>query len=604
MKKIKEILKKRNLSTTKNRKRVGVIILFLTSLLFLLFTIRFSYILLTGKVAGTNLSEKTKDLYEVHEILEAKRGSIFDKDGNVLVEDSSAFSLYAILDQNYTDLDGKKLYVQEKDWETIAEIFEKYVKIDKEITLKQLKPSVNDQGETVTTVEFGTNGKNLNFETKRTIQTELDKKKISGIYFKEEKKRAYQVGNFASYFVGYTQQDKKGKEQGVMGIEEAYDDKLSGKNGSRSYEKNSALGDVKPGSVKEKKRVDGSDIYTTLDTNLQFYLEELLDDAAQKYQPEHITATLMEAKTGNIVATSQRPSFELDTRKGLEDPNTARWSNILVEDVYEPGSTMKSMMIASAIEENKFNESEQFNSGNIKVDDTTINDWNSGVGDGPMTFRQGLAWSSNVGMVTLQERMPDLWQEYLKKFGFGQSTNFGLAGEAAGEIQNKTTVDRAMTSYGQGISVTHLQMLQAYTAIANGGKMLKPNIISKVVSSNGKETVIEPETVGTPISSETAGKVLEYMKDVTTDPKYGMGKEYAIDGLNVSAKTGTAEFFENGKYQKQEYLHSVVTITPTENPKYIFYMTIKKPLLQGVSANTIIADVANKLVERAIIANS
>lgn len=604
MKKIKEILKKRNLSTTKNRKRVGVIILFLTSLLFLLFTIRFSYILLTGKVAGTNLSEKTKDLYEVHEILEAKRGSIFDKDGNVLVEDSSAFSLYAILDQNYTDLDGKKLYVQEKDWETIAEIFEKYVKIDKEITLKQLKPSVNDQGETVTTVEFGTNGKNLNFETKRTIQTELDKKKISGIYFKEEKKRAYQVGNFASYFVGYTQQDKKGKEQGVMGIEEAYDDKLSGKNGSRSYEKNSALGDVKPGSVKEKKRVDGSDIYTTLDTNLQFYLEELLDDAAQKYQPEHITATLMEAKTGNIVATSQRPSFELDTRKGLEDPNTARWSNILVEDVYEPGSTMKSMMIASAIEENKFNETEQFNSGNIKVDDTTINDWNSGVGDGPMTFRQGLAWSSNVGMVTLQERMPDLWQEYLKKFGFGQSTNFGLAGEAAGEIQNKTTVDRAMTSYGQGISVTHLQMLQAYTAIANGGKMLKPNIISKVVSSNGKETVIEPETVGTPISSETAGKVLEYMKDVTTDPKYGMGKEYAIDGLNVSAKTGTAEFFENGKYQKQEYLHSVVTITPTENPKYIFYMTIKKPLLQGVSANTIIADVANKLVERAIIANS
>ena len=602
MKKFRDMINKYNLTTTKNRKRVGIIVLALTILLFLLFTFRFSYILITGKVAGTNLSEKTKELYEVHETLEAKRGSIFDKDGNVLVEDSSAFSLYAILDKNYTDLEGKKLYVQEKDWSAIAAIFEKYVKIDKSITLKQLKPSVNEEGEPVTTVEFGTNGKNLDFETKRMIQEELDKQKISGIYFREEKKRAYQVGNFASYFIGYAQEDDKGNEQGVMGIEEAYNDQLSGQNGSRSYEKNSALGDVKPGSVKEKKRVNGSDVYTTLDSNLQFYLEELLDDAAQKYRPEHITATLMEAKTGNILATSQRPTFALDTKKGLDDPNTARWSNILVEDIYEPGSTMKSMMVASAIEENKFNETEQFTSGSIKVDDTKISDWNNGVGEGDMTFRQGLAWSSNVGMVTLQERMPDLWQEYLKKFGFGQSTNFGLAGEAAGEIQNKTTVDRAMTSYGQGISVTHLQMLQAYTAIANGGRMLKPNIISKVVSENGEETAVEPEVVGTPISSETAGKVLDYMKDVTVDPKYGMGKEYAIEGLNVSAKTGTAEFFENGTYQTQEYLHSVVTITPTENPKYIFYMTLKRPVLDGVSANTIISDVSNKLVERAMVA--
>lgn len=594
-------MNKHNLTTIKNRKRVGIIVLFLTILIFLLFTIRLSSILITGKVAGVSLSEKSKELYEVHETLEAKRGSIFDRNGNILVEDSSAFSLYAILDKNYTDLDGKKLYVQEKDWTAIADIFKKYVKIDENTTLKQLKPSVNEEGETVTTVEFGTNGKNLNFETKRSIQEELDKQKISGIYFKEEKKRAYQVGKFASYFIGYTQQDDQGKEQGEMGIEEAYNDTLSGKNGSRSYEKNSALGDVKPGSVKENKRVDGSDVYTTLDSNLQFYLEELLDNAEEKYRPEHITATLMEAKTGKIVATSQRPTFELDTKKGLGEVDNS-WRNILVEDVYEPGSTMKSMMVASALQENKFNESEQFASGSIKVDDTPISDWNNGVGEGDMTFRQGLAWSSNVGMVTLQERMPDLWQEYLNKFGFGKSTNIGLAGEAAGEIQNKTTVDRAMTSYGQGISVTHLQMLQAYTAIANGGKMLKPSIVSKIVSENGEETIMQPEVVGTPISADTAGKVLEYMKDVTVDPKYGMGKEYAIEGLNVSAKTGTAEFFENGSYQKQEYLHSVVTITPTEDPKYIFYMTLKKPALEGVSANTIISEVSNKLVQRAMVA--
>lgn len=603
MKKIKDWFAHHNLSTTKNRKRVGITVLFLTILIFVLFTVRLSSILITGKVAGTTLSEKTKDLYEVHETLEAKRGTIFDKDGNVLVEDSSAFSLYAILDKNYTDLEGKKLYVQEKDWSTIAEIFEKYVKIDKETTLKQLRPSVNESGEPITTVEFGTNGKNLNFETKRQIQEDLDKQNISGIYFREERKRAYQAGNFASFFIGYTQQDDKGDELGVMGIEEAYNNQLSGVNGSRSYEINSAKGDVKPGSVKEKKKVDGSNIYTTLDSNLQFYLEELLDDAAKNYQPEHITATLMEAKTGNILATAQRPSFELDTRNGVDDPNF-KWRNIIVEDAFEPGSTMKSLLMATAIQENKFDENEQFTSGSIKVDDATINDWNNGVGAGNMTFRQGLAWSSNVGMVTLQERMPELWQDYLTRFGFGKSTNFGLSGEAAGEIQNKTTVDRAMTAYGQGISVTHLQMLQAYTAIANGGEMLKPTIINKIVNANGEETVTQPEVVGTPISRETADKMLEYMKDVTIDPKFGMGKEYAIEGLNVSAKTGTAEFFENGSYQKQEYLHSVVTITPTEEPKYIFYMTIKKPLLQGVSANKIISDVSNKLVQHAMAARN
>ncbi|MDA9472532.1 penicillin-binding transpeptidase domain-containing protein [Enterococcus sp. 5H] len=600
MKKIKEFLNKKNQTTTTNRKRVGIIMLFLTIALFLLFTFRLSHIIVTGTVAGTSLNEKTKDLYEVHENLEAKRGSIFDRSGNVLVEDAVSFSLYAILDENYTDLDGKKRYVQEKDWQAIAEIFEKYVKIDKETTLKQLQPSVNEQGEKITNVEFGTNGRNLSFETKNQIEKELEDKQITGIYFKEEKKRNYLTGNFASYFIGFTQQDDKGNQQGVMGIEEAYNDALSGENGSRSYEINSSLGDVKPGSVKETKPVNGEDIYTTLDSNLQFYLEELMDTVAKDYSPEYATATLMEAKTGNILATSQRPSFELDTKNGVNDPNF-NWRNILVEDVFEPGSTMKSMLIASAIEEHKFDENERFRSGSIQIDDAKINDWNSGQGAGDMTFRQGLAWSSNVGMVQLQQRMPELWQDYLVKFGFGQSTNFGLSGEASGEIQNRTTVDQAMTAYGQGISVTNLQMLQAYSAIANGGNMLKPNIISKTVSADGKETITEPEVTGTPISSETANKVLEYMKDVTTDPEFGKGHEYAIDGLNVSAKTGTAEFFENGSYQKQEYLHSVVTITPTEDPKYIFYMTLKKPVLQGVSANDIISGVSNKLVQRAMV---
>lgn len=599
MKKIKECLKKQR-TTTENRKRVGITLLLLTFLLFFLFTARFTYIVATGKVAGVSLAEKSRELYTVNEAMDAKRGSIYDKAGNILVEDSIAFSLYAVLDQNYTDLNGKKLYVQKKDWQTIAAIFSEHLSIDPQTTLKQLEPRNNSEGKAITTVEFGLQGKNLNFETKTSIEEALKQKKVTGIFFKEEKERGYRVSNFASNFIGVTTKENKQEETGIIGIEEAYNKQLSGKDGFRSYQKHSAFGDVKPGSVKETKPVNGTDIYTTLESSLQLYLEELLDQTVQEYSPETITATLMEAKTGNIIATSQRPSFALDTRKGLGG-NEFSWRNILLEDMYEPGSTMKTMMTAAALEENKFNETEVFPSGNIDVDGSKINDWNAGAGEGDMTFRQGFAWSSNVGMVTLQQRMPDLWQEYMKKFGFGQSTNFGLSGEAMGKIQNQTTVDRAMTSYGQGISVTHLQMLQAYTAIANGGKMLKPNLISKTITADGKTTVVEPQVIGTPISASTAKKMLSYMKDVTTDQKYGKGQEYAIEGINVSAKTGTAEFFENGSYQKQEYLHSVVTITPTEDPKYIFYMTIKKPTFTDASANQIIAKVANNLVQRALI---
>jgi penicillin-binding protein 2X len=599
MEKIKELLKKQR-TVIENRKRVGITLLLLTFLLFFLFTTRFTYIVATGKVAGVSLAKKSRELYTVHESMDAKRGSIYDKAGNVLVEDSIAFSLYAVLDQNYTDLDGKKMYVQQKDWQTIAAIFAEHLSMNPQTTLKQLEPRNNSEGKAITTVEFGLQGKNLNFETKTKIEEALKQKKVTGIFFREEKERGYRVSNFASNFIGVTTKEEKQEETGIMGIEEAYNKQLSGTDGFRNYQKHSAFGDVKPGSVQESKPVNGTDIYTTLESNLQLYLEELLDQTVQDYSPETITATLMEAKTGNIIATSQRPSFALDTRKGLGE-NEYSWRNILLEDTYEPGSTMKTMMTAAAFEENKFNETEVFPSGNIDVDGRRINDWNAGVGEGDMTFRQGFAWSSNVGMVTLQQRMPDLWQAYMEKFGFGQSTNFGLSGEAVGKIQNQTTVDRAMTSYGQGISVTHLQMLQAYTAIANDGKMLKPNLISKMIAADGKMTLIEPQVIGTPISANTAKKMLSYMKDVTTDPKYGKGQDYAIEGINVSAKTGTAEFFENGSYQEEEYLHSVVTITPTEDPKYIFYMTIKKPTFTDASANQIIAKVANNLVQRAII---
>ncbi len=600
---LKRYLRSKNLNPVNNRKKVGVI-LFATAIgVFLIFAIRFSYIMM-GNIGNVSLAEKTAELYKGSQIIKAKRGSILDRNGDPIAEDATSYSLYAILDKNYLGINKKKLYVQEKDREKIAEVLNKYVGLEKSYVISQLKPQKNKQGKTITNVEFGTEGKGLTLETKTNIEKALKKENIAGIYFTEHPARSYPNGEFASYLIGYTayadkNDDTKGMK-GVLCIEGAYNKQLKGTDGKIVYQKDSS-GNAIPGTqVVKKEAKDGEDIQTTLDRNLQLYLEDLMDSVEEKYSPESMTAMLVEAKTGSILAATQRPSFDPVTKEGLSGEN-ALWRNLLVEDSFEPGSTMKVFTVAAAIEAGVFDPNATYQSGKIQVDDTQISDWNP-AGVGTLTYRQALAWSSNVGMVHLEEMMPTAWQEYIKKFGFVKSTNSGLLNENIGLLQNSTTVDRAMTAYGQAISVTDFQMMQGFTAIANNGKMMKPQYIKKIVKSDGTEKVYNPKEVSQPISSTTANQVLTYMQDVVNDATYGTGYGiFNIDGYNVSAKTGTAQISENGKYLDDQYIHSVVQIAPTEDPEYIMYVTIKKPTIPaGTSASSIVAEISNPLLKRAL----
>ncbi|MGC3771972.1 penicillin-binding transpeptidase domain-containing protein, partial [Enterococcus faecalis] len=186
---------------------------------------------------------------------------------------------------------------------------------------------------------------------------------------------------------------------------------------------------------------------------------------------------LMEAKTGEIVAMSQRPTFNPETKQGLD--NNGTWQNLLVESPYEPGSTLKLFTSAAAIEQGLFNPNESFNRiGGITVGDTTINDHDVGnlKDKTSLTYRQAISWSSNIGMVNLEQRMGgDKWVEYLKKFGFGSSTHSGLTSEHTGKLPDNNIVDRANSAFGQGITVTNFQMMKGFSAIANDGSMLQPH---------------------------------------------------------------------------------------------------------------------------------
>ncbi|HBL2912261.1 TPA: penicillin-binding protein [Enterococcus faecium] len=594
--KIRRFMEKKNLNPMNNRKKVGII-LFATSIgLFFLFAVRFSYIVIGGHVAGTSLAEKTKQLYQGSEVVKAKRGTIYDRNGVALAEDASSYSIKAILSKTYTSGD-KKLYVEEKNFDKIAEILHKNLSIDKKDALNILEDGAKKE---LYQVEFGSYGKNISQETKQNIEADMKKEGVAGLYFVDHQARMYPNGVFSSHFIGYAVPDKdENGLVGKLGLESAYNDILSGKDGKIIYQKDNFQNPL-PGTVaEEEKAVDGQDIYTTLDSRLQSYLETLMDQVNEEYQPEELTAVLMKAKTGEILAMGQRPTFNPETMEGLTGKD-AIWRNFLVQDSYEPGSTMKVFTTAAAIEEGEFNENETFQSGKIQVEDATINDHDFGE-KGVLTMRQALSWSSNVGMVILEQRLGGRWYNYLQKLGFGQSTHSGLDDEVNGALPTLNIVDRAMSAYGQAVGVTNFQMMKAFTSIANNGTMIQPRYISKVVDpQTGEERTTQTEVLGQPFSKETTEKVREYMRDVVESENYGAYGVYSVPGYNVSAKTGTAQIAsDTGGYQTGDtaYLYSIVEMVPSEDPDYVLYLTMKHPKTYDRMA---LAKIANPLMKRAM----
>lgn len=595
--KIRRFMEKKNLNPMNNRKKVGII-LFATSIgLFFLFAVRFSYIVIGGHVAGTSLAEKTKQLYQGSEVVKAKRGTIYDRNGVALAEDASSYSIKAILSKTYTSGD-KKLYVEEKNFDKIAEILHKNLSIDKKDALNILEDGAKKE---LYQVEFGSYGKNISQETKQNIEADMKKEGVAGLYFVDHQARMYPNGVFSSHFIGYAVPDKdENGLVGKLGLESAYNDILSGKDGKIIYQKDNFQNPL-PGTVaEEEKAVDGQDIYTTLDSRLQSYLETLMDQVNEEYQPEELTAVLMKAKTGEILAMGQRPTFNPETMEGLTGED-AIWRNFLVQDSYEPGSTMKVFTTAAAIEEGEFNENETFQSGKIQVEDATINDHDFGE-KGVLTMRQALSWSSNVGMVILEQRLGGRWYNYLQKLGFGQSTHSGLDDEVNGALPTLNIVDRAMSAYGQAVGVTNFQMMKAFTSIANNGTMIQPRYISKVVDpQTGEERTTQTEVLGQPFSKETTEKVREYMRDVVESENYGSAYGvYSVPGYNVSAKNGTAQIAsDTGGYQTGDtaYLYSIVEMVPSEDPDYVLYLTMKHPKTYDRMA---LAKIANPLMKRAM----
>ncbi|MDR0614766.1 MAG: penicillin-binding protein [Lactobacillales bacterium] len=578
-----------NLRLADNRKRVGKMLFYTTLVFFVISAYKITKITITGKIGDVSLKKQTQELYGGCRVIKAKRGLIYDRNGKPIVENVVSYSVKAILSKSFVKGD-KKLYAQEKDFYKLAGILNKYCGIKKGKAIKSMEKGAENG---LYQVEFGAKGQGLTLNDRQKIQQELDKQNLLGLLFDEHASRQYPNGEFASHLIGYTKSDEKEENKifGAFGLEKAYENVLAGEDGEAVYEKNLS-GNIVPGTEVVKKRsANGKDVYTTLDLRLQNRLETLMDKVQNEQKPENMTAILMTAKTGEVLAISQRPSFNPDTKQGLADKKM-NWKNIPFQDNYEPGSTMKVITTAIAQNEGKFHPNDTYPAGFRKIYDTEIGDWDYNderVGVHSKTFLQGLAASSNIGMTYLEDKIGDkLFHLYQERFGFGQFLDNGITQESYGvlpEVENP--VDMTMSSYGQGISVTGMQMMRAFSAVGNGGEMLEPHVILKIVNYNTKaERKVEKEVVGYPITKETAQKTCEYLTQVVKDHEWGVGyskslkKElYAAKGYNLSPKTGTAQVaLPNGRgYIERRYLHSIAIIAPTEDPQFILYVTIKFP---------------------------
>jgi penicillin-binding protein 2B len=414
---------------------------------------------------------------------------------------------------------------------------------------------------------------------------------LPGIDFLYSTKRYYPNGDFLSYTLGYVKKDDNNNAFGEMGVELYYDDELSGENGYIEYQSDIQGYQITNTPSVEKLAVPGNDVYLTIDNNIQMFTEQAIT-TLETSSLEWAMMVVANAKTGEILGLAASPSFNNNTLeiKSYYDP--------FVSYTYEPGSTMKIFSFLGAMENGIYDGNAKYKSGKLKVDDATIKDWNN-YGWGEITYNQGFMGSSNVAASTLALKLGRAkLMDYYNSLGFGTKTGISLPNETAGVVNFKYNTEIASASFGQGVTISGIQMVQALTTLANKGVMLKPYIVSKVVNSETGEVIIENKRteVRKVSSEETVNKMLELMRGVVEGgARMATGTGYYVEGLDLVGKTGTAEIASSsGGYLTGSYnrVRSFAGVFPGNDPQVIVYVAASK-----ISNSSLIKDAVKSLVK-------
>ena len=427
----------------------------------------------------------------------------------------------------------------------------------------------------------------------------VSKAGYTGVFTEKESLRTYPGGKLAANLIGYV----NGVGKGVAGVEAQYNKVLTGTDGSSTYE-------VAPGTNRRipmadstvTKMVPGSDVTTTIDRDLQWYADQRLADAVKSSNSDWGLAITMDVKTCQIVQISQAPTFDADTGTGMTNANTVARA---FQNVYEPGSVMKTVTMAALADQGKITpESKIVVPSGVNVDGFHIGDyWQHGTIH--LTAAGVIAQSSNLGTIVAASQMSSkTMYGYFRKFGFGQKTGVNLPGESEGILTNGakwTKANHDTIAFGQGISVTALQMMRADGAIANGGKICNPSVVSSVTSADGKKSPVKTAPAHRVVSKKAASAVTRMMEAVTAPD--GIAPMAAIKGYRVAGKTGTAWRVDpaTGRYIHGQNTVSFMGFAPADKPRFLTYVVLDKPFANaggGATAGPVFHDIMSMALER------
>lgn len=543
-------------------------------------------------VRGSEMQTSAIEQQTMDSVVTSKRGIIYDRNGKVLAQSVSVQTVTA------SPAEVKKSKKAAKTAKKLAELLNMDAdEIEKKITKNSMYEIV---------------ARKIDNSTAEKIR----KAGLKGIYLIEDSKRTYPYGSLASHVVGFVGTDN----QGLAGTEMVYDKYLKGMPG-RMISAKSASGTEMP--YKYEKYINpenGSNLVLTIDEVIQHFVEEELKQAVADYDVENGAACIiMNAKTGEILAMATQPDFDLnqpfelteDMQKQLEGLSgderkteynkllNKLWRNKAVVDGYEPGSTFKPFTGAMALEENLVGQNEHFLcTGAVHVGGHTIHCWKT-AGHGSLTFREGFENSCNPVFMALGARVgAKNFYKYFKKFGFTETTGFDLPGEASGTFHSMdrfNDAEIATSSFGQSFIVTPLQLITAYTAITNGGTMVRPHVAKELVDDDGNVIKsFDTQVIRQAISKETADTIRDILEGVVSN---GTAKNAYIKGFRLGGKTGTSEKTPRGS---GKYIASFVGFAPANDPEIIGLVMLDEPMGGSYMGGQIAAPTFKKIFDEVL----
>lgn len=542
-------------------------------------------------VTGEELKKGALEQWTKGITIKSKRGIIYDRNGKKLAVSVNASTVWA------SPADIKDAHKTAKEVARVLDLDEEtvYAKITKKIGSERLKQWISKEE-----------------------ATELRKLKLRGIDIVDDNKRYYPYGNFASFVLGFTDVDNNG----LYGIEQTYDKYLTGTPGKWIKTTDAASRQLPFDGEKIYEASDGLSVVLTIDETIQHFAEKAAAEALIVTDSKTVSIIMMNPKTGDILAMVNKGDYDPnEPRKSLDEETQKEWDtlpleqlkerwfdswrNFAINDSYEPGSTFKIITAAAAIEENVTTpDTHYYCNGfirDIKGALLRCSSWYNPHGD--LTFLEGMNTSCNIVFVNVGRKLgKENLYRYIKGFGFGETSGIDLNGEQGGIIPSSIDVIKevnlATMSYGHGIAVTPMQLVNALSAIANGGNLMKPRLVKELIDTDGKVVVsYEPEIRRKVISESTSKTMLTMLESVVAE---GTGTKSYIPGYRVGGKTGTAQKIIDGRYVQGKYIASFVAVAPIDDPQIAMLVVIDEPGIGSYYGGTIAAPVAKTVLEETL----